>query len=256
MQLNFILRTVALAAAGTSALLAQPMGRPLNIPAVISEPGSYTLSVDSFNTGSGVAIRVMASGVTIDLNGRQLQGPGNVSGTGIEVMGANGVTIRNGNIANFAIAVRVSNSSNVTVRDLNIRGMNLVPSSGPPETAVMIAQSTAVTVRDNNISNTGLGIFVRGGDSRGNLIVNNSMVGGSNGVIGICYNPTETDLRSPRYDSIEGNLISGYRTGIQFASSSGANLTRRNVIFHRGSTAIEINDTGSLDQENVKVRIQ
>lgn len=256
MKYTFIPRVLALGAICASISLAQPMGRPLNIPAVISEPGSYTLMVDSFNTGTGAAIRVMASGVTIDLNGRQLQGPGNVQGVGIDIAGANGVTIRNGNIANFAIAVRISGSTNVTVRDLNIRAMNLVPSSGPPETAVMIAQSSAVTVRDNNISNTGLGIFVRGGDSRGNFIIGNSIVGGSNGVLGICYNPTETDSRSPRYDSIEGNLISGFRTGIQFAASSGPSLTRRNTIFYRGNTAIEINETGSLDQENVKVRIQ
>ncbi len=256
MQNQFFARVLLLSGLGAALAFAQPMGRPLNIPAVISEPGSYQLNVDSFWTGSGAAIRVMASGVTIDLNGRQLMGPGSVQGIGVEVMNAAGVMIRNGNISNFAIAVRISGSSNVTVRDLNIRAMNLVPSSGPPETAVMIAQSSAVTVRDNNISNTGLGIFVRGGDSRGNFIVNNSIVGGSNGVIGICYNPTETDLRSPRYDSIENNLISGYRTGIQFASSSGANLTRRNVIFHRGANAVELNETGSLDQENVKVRIQ
>jgi hypothetical protein len=250
-----MLRTSTLLLLLGAAAFAQPEGRRLNVPAVITEPGLYQLPVDSFSTGSGVAIRVMASGVTIDLNGRQLQGPGGVSGTGIEVMNASGVTIRNGNLATFAVHVRVANSSNVTVTDLNVRGQNLVPSSGPPETAVMIAQSTAVTVRNLNISNTGLGLFVRGGDSRGNMLVNNSIVGGSNGVIGICYNPTDTDNRSPRYDTIENNLIAGYRTGIQFASSSGPSLTRRNVIFHRGANAVELNETGSLDQENVKVRI-
>ncbi|MEJ1933929.1 right-handed parallel beta-helix repeat-containing protein [Nostoc sp. NIES-2111] len=239
----------------TLAALAQPEGRRLNIPAVITEPGLYQLPVDSFSTSSGAAIRVLASGVTIDFNGRQLQGPGGISGIGIEVMNAAGVTVRNGNLANFAVHVRVASSSNVTLTDLNVRGQNLAPASGPPETAVMIVQSTAVTVRNLNISNTGLGLFVRGGDSRGNMLVNNSISGGSNGVIGICYNPTETDSRSPRYDTIENNLISGYRTGIQFASSSGPNLTRGNVIFHRGGTAIELNETGSLDQDNVKVRI-
>ncbi len=252
-----LLLTATLTCLGTSLAFAQPEGRRLNIPAVITEPGLYQLPVDSFSTGSGIAIRVMASGVTIDMNGRQLQGPGNLTGTGIEVSGANGVTIRNGNIANFAIGVRVADSSNVTVTGLNIRAMNLVPTSGPPETAVMIAQSSAVVVRDNNISNTGLGIFVRGGNSRGNTIVNNSMTGGTNGVIGICYNPTDTDLRGPRYDMMEGNLISGYRTGIQLVSSSGANAMRRNTIFHRGGTAIEgAADTGSLDEGNVKIRIQ
>jgi hypothetical protein len=120
----------------------------------------------------------------------------------------------------------------------------------------MIVQSVGVSVKDNNITNVGLGVFVRGGQTRGNTISNNTITAGMNGVIGICYNPTPTDPRSPSYDAIENNLIAAFRTGIQFASSSGPSLTRRNVIFHRGSTAIEINETGSLDQENVKVRVQ
>src|SRR5687767_15493083 len=37
-----------------------------------------------------------------------------------------------------------------------------------------------------------LGVFVRGGGSGGNRIAGNTITGGEDGQLGICYNPTDT----------------------------------------------------------------
>ncbi|GAB4371206.1 MAG: hypothetical protein OHK0021_13860 [Bryobacter sp.] len=234
--------------------LAQGNSRQLNLPAVITQPGAYELNRDAFVTGTMPAIRVMASGVTINLNGNQILGQGNNTGIGIEVVDVAGVTIRNGILANLGIAIRVAGSSGVTIEGMNIRGRNLAVSAPPPEVAIMIAQSTGVRVMNNNISNVGLGIFVRGGRSRGNYIANNNISGGTNGLFAICYNPTDTDPLSPRYDLIMNNQLMGFNVGIQFAATSGTNVTRGNAIFYR-SAAIELNGTNSTDENNAKVQI-
>jgi nitrous oxidase accessory protein NosD len=238
-------------------LAAQPQGRTIAIPAVITEPGTYQLRFDNyFASATAPAIRIQASGVTLDLGGAQILGAGNNTGVGIEVVSAMGVTIKNGNLGGFAMAVTVMNSSAVTIRDLSIRGRDLVPTSGAPEIGIMVVQSNGVVIRDNSLNNVGLGIFMRGGRTRNNLITGNSVNSAANGVFGICYNPADTDPMGPRYDSITNNLISGFRTGIQFGSSSGVNSTSGNTVFHRGPNSIELNETGSLDMNNVKARIQ
>lgn len=238
-------------------LSAQPQVRNISIPAVITEPGNYQLRWDNnFPSASVPAIRILANSVTLDMSGGQLLGAGTNTGIGIEVLSAMGVTIKNGTLAGFGMAITVTNSSAVTLENLSIRGRDLIPTTGAPEIGIMVAQSNGVVIRNNSINNVGLGIFMRGGMTRNNLITGNSVNSAANGVFGICYNPTDADPMGPRYDSITNNLISGFRTGIQFGSSSGINAVRANTVFHRGPSSIEINGTGSLDMDNIKARIQ
>jgi nitrous oxidase accessory protein NosD len=225
--------------------------------AVINEPGTYKLTRDLTIRGSEVAVQINASNVTLDLDGFQIMGPGTNSGIGIQISNGQTVVVKNGNITDMSIGIRVADSQNVTVTGLNIRGRGLPPPSGaPPETAVMIVQSSGVVISHNSIFGTGLGVFVRGGMSRGNRIEGNTITASTNGILAICYNPTPTDTRSPRYDLIYNNLMTGYQGGIQFAASSGVNIAKGNTIFHTTRPAIEVNGTGSQDLENVKVQIQ
>ncbi len=188
-----------------SSLSAQTLGRKsINKNTVIDEAGSYVLVTDlslSSNSTADAAIIITASGVTLDLNGHQITGPGGLQGVGILVDGAKGVTIRNGHIAYMFIGVRVAGNSNVKLNDLNIRGMDIPVAAPPPEIGVMIAQSQNVEVEDVNISRTGLGVFVRGGQSTGNRIANNTITAGDNGAFAICYNPTPDDPEGPRATS-------------------------------------------------------
>jgi len=227
---------------------------PVASPRMIGSPGSYRLVADiEFDTTRDWAINVTTGGVTLDLNGHQIKGPGG-RGIGIRVAGASGVRIHNGRIADTAFGLVVENSQNVTITGLEIRGQGLAVSAPPPETAIMIVQSRAVVFERNNVYNTPLGVFVRGSRSGGNRISDNTITSGTNGVLGICYNPAPNDPNGPRGDLIANNLISGFGTGIQ-VTNSASNVFRDNTIVYRTS-AFESMGANDLDMENVKVQLR
>ena len=256
MQIRNQLRNMGLAVmiggvVAASSLSAQTLGRKsVNKNTVIDAAGSYVLVTDlslSSNSTADAAIVITANGVTLDLNGHQITGPGGLQGVGILVDGAKGVTVRNGHIAYMFIGVRVAGSSNVKLNDLNIRGMDIGVSAPPPEIGVMIAQSQNVEVEDVNISKTGLGVFVRGGQSTGNRIANNTISAGDNGIFAICYNPTPDDPEGPRGDVISGNLLSGFTTGINLVPTAGYNIIRDNTIAYKSSAWESPNTTNVFD---------
>ncbi len=240
-------------AAGT--LFAQQGDRINRANTVISEPGMYFIDRNLSATAATPAIDITANNVTLDLNGYTITGPGGKNGTGIRIRNAQGVQVRNGNLANFAFGVMIAGSANIVVRDLSIRGEGLVVTAPPPETAIMIAQSRNVLVENNQIYNVGLGIFVRGGNSWGNRIVHNNVTAGTNGVFGICYNPADGDPASPRGDLIAGNHIVNFGTGIQMAATSSYNVIKDNTIAFR---FMGLEDAGSFNRSmgNIDVRLQ
>jgi len=221
---------------------------------VIDAPGNYILTAEASLRASGAAILITASNVSLDLNGNTVMGPGGRTGTGIHIRGANGVRVTNGFVVNHSFGVIVENSNNVMINALQIRGEGLAVTAPPPETAIMIMQSRNVVVENNAIYNTGLGIFVRGGRSWGNRIANNTITGGTNALLGICYNPTDTDPAGPRGDLIQGNVISGFGVGIQMSQTSAANVTRDNFIAYR-TMAVDFRNTTNMDSDNTKIQL-
>ncbi|MDA0207264.1 MAG: right-handed parallel beta-helix repeat-containing protein [Acidobacteria bacterium] len=238
----------------TTTLAAANDGKRVPFSGIIDSPGNYVLQSDlrSLNNDRA-AITITANDVTVDLNGLSLTGAGGKLGVGIMINGAQGVRVSNGMISKSAFGVIVMNSSNVALTNLQIRGEGLPIVSLPPETGVMIVQSTNVVVEQNSIHNTGLGIFVRGGMSTGNRIANNTLTAGTNGVLGICYNPTAADANGPVGDLVYGNSISGFGVGIQASTMSRYNVFKGNTIFFNGSSAMELLNDTNMDMDNTKV---
>jgi parallel beta-helix repeat protein len=225
------LRSAAFALCLVLPALAQRDARPVPGNGTIDQPGSYMLTGDRQAAGGRAAIVVMANDVTLDLNGQSVAGA-----TGIEIRGANGVSVRNGNITTTGTGIVVMNSNNLRIEGLNIRG-----SGG--EIGIMVVASRNAMIAGNLIYNVGLGIFVRGGGSRGNRIANNTVTAGSGGMLGICYNPSDTDREGPRGDLITGNVISGFELGFQASLTSRANLFKGNSVFFRTKAFELLNDT-------------
>ena len=260
---NFVKQTVLLGVLGvlvTAPMAAVERGKIFigGRATVISEPGSYVLGSPislSENSIPAAAIMITADNVTLDLNGQRITGPGIIPrGVGVMVAGASSVTVRNGHIADMFVGVQIMGSNNVRLNDLHISGQDIPVSAPPPEIGVMIAQSQNVEVEDVNISKTGLGIFVRGGMSTGNRIANNTVTAGSNGIFAICYNPTPDDPMGPRGDTITGNLLSGYSTGVSLVSTSGNNVFWGNTIVFKNSAWESLNAT-NLFQDNVEMQL-
>jgi nitrous oxidase accessory protein NosD len=236
--------------------LGQGITTPIGSTTTIDQPGSYQLvhSLD-LNSATPAAITVTANGVSLDLNGFEIRGPGNNTGTGILIDGASGVKISNGRLSDLGFGVVVMNSSNVTIRDLNIRARGLAVAAPPPETGIMIVESTGVVVDRNNLYSVGLGIFVRGGMSHGNRITNNNVTGASNAALGICYNPAPGDPMGPSGDFVANNSIYGFPTGISITATAGASVFRENNIFFT-TQGIALNGAPVQDLNNTTVALK
>ncbi len=205
--------------------------RELRRPTVITRPGSYVLAANIDASGVPTAIRIQASDVTIDLAGYTIWGPGGRQGIGIEIDGASNVAVRNGHLQHFGIGVKAMNASNLAIEGLQIDGED---SGGAPpdvEIGVLLVDVRGARVTDNVVTDTFLGIFVRGEGSGANRIAGNLLAGGANAELGICYNPAPgLSSGGPNGDLVYGNTVSGFRRGMAFSTDSINNVVKGNTL--------------------------
>ena len=229
----------------------------------INESGSYILRYDLVARG-GDGIVITASGVTIDLNGFQVETRNNGVGRGILIDGATGVTIKNGRVGSFMANVMLLNSTNVTVQDMQIVGAGLAPSGGPSEIGINIINSRAALIKGNTISSVNLGIFVRGGNSTGNRITENNIVGGAvpaNNLLGVCYNPApNAGTAAPRGDLIYNNHIARFGYAFALSELSIYNVIRDNTFASfvggiRETNLLRGNGGTNVSEDNIDVVI-
>jgi nitrous oxidase accessory protein NosD len=230
-------------------------------PTVITEPGTYRVAFGFAVPTNTDGIVIRAPSVTLDLGGNTLLGPGAKQGRGIVVEGVSAVLIQNGRLTRWGTGVAVLGAANVEVKGLQIVGQGLPsnpPGGDPPEIGVLIVNSRAVVVADNTVTDVGLGIFVRGGGSQGNRICNNTLTAGSNGLLGICYNPAPGDAATapgPRGDLVEGNHISRFGSGIAMSAGSVSNIIRGNAIAFMTSAMSPASPPNNTLAENLAVQL-
>ena len=221
----------------------------------LERPGVYVLNRDIM-VEEGDAVSITASGVTLDLNDHTISTRKPGTGSGVFVRNAKGVKIKNGKIGAFHFNVNLSNVQNVRVEDLQIVGNGLAPSGGPVEIGILMVGALGCRISDNTLTSMNLGIFVRGGDSTGNRIFNNTVTGGSvaaNNVLGLCYNPAPGGAATspgPVGDLIYNNHITRYLDAVSFSPGSKANIFRDNTLAYfnlafRASTVFGPSDTVS-----------
>lgn len=142
----------------------------------ITRPGSYRLRDDINLRGTGAAVVIAADGVSLDLGGHFLAGPGGKQGTGILVDGGRNVSVKNGTLHGFGFGVEVRNATNVKIQGLQISGDD---GGGPPpgEVGILILNSRGVEATRNVIARVFLGVFVRGGGSGANRLFENTLAG-------------------------------------------------------------------------------
>jgi len=220
-------------------------------PTMLTEQGNYSLTSGvSISSSSGNGIMITGNNITLDLNGQTITGTN--SGVGIRISGARNITIRNGIIEGAMMGIVSMNASNVRIENVQIRGRM----AAPPEAGIMLVQTTNSILRGNQIWNTALGIFVRGGNTFGNLIEGNTISTASpSAPFGICYNPADGDPQGPKGDRISGNLIRGFQTAVAFSETSEYNVAEANTFIYRAAAASNQNET-NLVVGNTSVRIQ
>lgn len=229
--------------------------RPVTKVTTITESGSYLLLHDIVLGQPGSAIVIAADNVSLNLNGHALVGPGSKQGVGIDIAGVNSISVYNGTIAGFGTGIRVANAHDVRLEKLQIRGED---GGGPPpgEVGVLVLNARGVVLKDSTISRTFLGVFVRGGGSGGNRIAGNTLIGGQNGQIGICYNPDgSASMAGPKGDLVYNNLVSRFNTGIQTSTQTLGNIFRENDIAFFQQAIQEITAGSNVFAENTSIAI-
>jgi parallel beta-helix repeat protein len=242
----------AVAAPSPASSIAEPA--KVGAPLVIERPGVYVLN-KSIAAGAGTAVQITASDVTLDLGGNVLFGPGGRRGTGVAVMGASNVRIVNGNLERLGVGVLLDDATNVVVEGLRINGID---SGGTPpdvEIGILLIDTRGARIERNTITNTFLGIFVRGEGSGGNLVADNVITGGDNGELAICYNPAPGEAGGPDGDSVTDNLISRFRRGIALSAGSAGNVIRENTIAYFDVAVEETTAGANLVGDNHAVQI-
>lgn len=209
--------------------------RTITGPTVITEPGYYRVtrdfSVDA-KTGDGIVVR--ASGVVLWLGGHAITGPGAKVGRGIVVEGARHVLVQGGRLMRFGVGVVLDGATLCAVRGVEIGGANEFADPGagiPPQIGVLLLNSSECRFARNRMDGVNLGVFVRGPGSYQNRIRHNHVVGGSNGLLGVCYNPAPGGgPAGPSRDEVERNTFSRFGKGIQTSAGSAYNRFVRNQI--------------------------
>jgi Right handed beta helix region len=226
-------------------------------PTVIRRSGRYILANDLRAEAGEVAIRIMASHVTLDLGGHRINGPGNKQGTGIEISGASNVRVVNGFLHRLGTGVLLQDTTNVVIEELQIDGEDL---GGPPpsiEIGILMINARGSRIERNVITDTFLGIFVRGEASTGNRITTNQITGGDNGELAICYNPApgEATPAGPDGDLIYANLISRFRRGIVLSAGSVGNQVLENHLAYFDLSVQEATAGDNLISDNPSQQI-
>jgi nitrous oxidase accessory protein NosD len=220
----------------------------------ITRPGSYRLRHNVTLRSAGTAVVISSGGVSLDLGGHALIGPGGKQGIGVLVEGGHDVSVRNGTIQGFGFGVQVMNAFNVKIQGLQINGED-GGGPAPGEVGTMVVNSRGVEAFRNTISRVFLGIFVRGGGTGGNRIAENTLAAGANGQLGVCYNPDGLGTPAgPSGDLVYNNLVSGFNIGIQTSAQSAGNIFRENDIAFVQQAVQELSPPGAnVFAENTEI---
>ena len=239
-----------------AAAASQPTPRLIRRATVIDRPGAYLVVRNILTDGDTPAITITADEVSLDLGGYRLAGPGGRVGVGIAVMGATDVKITNGSLERFGIGVFLQGANNAVVENLQIDGID---SGGAPpdvEIGVLALDTRGARIANNVITDTFLGIFVRGDASVGNAIRDNVVTAGEQGELGICFNPAPgMTTGGPHGNLVTGNLVSRYRRGLSLSTDSSGNVVRGNTLAYIDLSIQEATPGSNLVADNDEQQI-
>jgi parallel beta-helix repeat protein len=169
------------------------------------------LTLDEDLACGGDGLVVGAGGIRIDLNGHRLTGSG--LGIGIALSGNADVTIMNGTISSFAVGIRTT-----TVTDLTVKHMTFLANA---EGVDFQAGSVGNTVKNSSFSGSTIRAIMLRANSRDNDIKDNTFTGNRVGIL--VFGGIENTLK--------GNTISGSSlAGIRFNVIAAGNVVKDNLV--------------------------
>lgn len=167
---------------------------------------------------------VSGNGITIDLNGKTITGPGKaLDYIGIGVIGTS-ITIKGpGTITNFHNGIGILDSNNIVINSINLQNN---------EIGIFSSDSSYIEISNNDVYSNNMGISA---PSNNNLILRNNSIT-NNEMSGIT-------LAKANQSSIETNNIEGSNVGIYVDEASNHNKITSNTLFN----AVDINNANGLE---------
>jgi parallel beta-helix repeat protein len=188
------------------------------------------LKLDHDLTCPGNGLIAGSDGITIDLNGHTITGPG--SGVGIAVPSRTGVVIRGGTVRNFLVGVQLTGADANVIREMRATGNR---------DGIFLIGSSGNTIKENLAwQNSRVGVMLRPGSIRNstqNLVKENTLTDNLNGIILV---------ETPSGNTIKENIVSGSGTaGIALNGGVSANVIKENS-FTGNAAAILFNAVAGL----------
>lgn len=184
---------------------------------------NLTLDHDLTCTGNGLIVG--ADGITINLNGHTITGPG--SGVGISVPNRTGVLIVGGTVRNFLAGVQLVNSTAIVVKENRFTGN---------QDAVFLIGTSWSTVKENTAwQNTRVGVMLRPSGIRNsmqNVVVENTLTDNTNGII-LVETPTGNTIK-------ENRISASSNAGINVNGAVSGNVIKENA-FIGNAAGIRLN---------------
>jgi len=183
------------------------------------------LKLDHDLTCTGPGLIVGADGITINLNGHTITGPG--SGVGISVPNRTGVWIVGGTVRNFLAGVQLVNSTAIVVKENRFTGN---------QDAVFLIGTNGSTIKENTAwQNTRVGVMLRPSGIRNstqNVVAENTLTDNTNGIILV---------ETPTGNTIKENRISGSsNAGLNVNGAVSGNVIKENA-FIGNAAGIRLN---------------
>jgi len=256
-----VIVAAALAAVAPAAVAAEPGATAVvtTCGQVVTEDAALAADLHCL---SGGGIVVDADDVVVDLVGHTLSGT--TTGNGVSADGRDGIVVRNGTVAGFAIGVALQGGTGARIEALRVEVADNEEASG-----ILLDGTDDSGVRDNVVVGGGFGVsllFSADGNtvvenvtedveqgvfvvsSSGNQVVGNEMVRNAAGVV---------LGQAANRNVVEGNLLLDGLTGIYVDPDANLdNVLRRNVATDHDSAGIFIDEgtSSTLVIENVADR--
>ena len=158
---------------------------------------SVKLDHDLICAGDGLTVG--ADGVRLNLKGHTIAGSG--GGAGVTVAGHTDVSILGGTVRNFATGVRVTQSADVVIKEMELRANG--------DGVDLQVGSTEITIKENAFrDNTTRGIMLRGGVVDGE-IKDNAFTGNRVGIL--LFAPVDTVVKD---NVISSSTLAGIRVNV------------------------------------------
>jgi parallel beta-helix repeat protein len=238
---------------GTSTTaVTEPPSDTLTSPAEIATTGTMSIRTDVTLTKDHVGtIRIDGGRITLDCGGFSVIGPGTGSGTGIEIWGRTGVTIRNCHVTGFDFGILLRESDDNTIID------NTVVDS---TAGFAIEDSSSNTLVNNTASNSSWFGYVLSTGSSDNTLIGNGSV--NTGDTGAGFN-----LHDAHSNTLEANtsfggdfILDGSNRNVLSDNTSTGNLGRVDLsetdgFLLLGSSYNTLDRNRAVDAGNVGFRI-